>query len=118
MTHEPLRQEEDRIHTGRIVTVGVVSLVCFGIGVLWATSIQEMTNGTIHTGPKKAPSEVGKVEIGIVYQSPFDSRDIAHETDASLRARLATYGFTDPGHKTAHIPIDRAMELIVERGKL
>ncbi|HVV61500.1 MAG TPA: hypothetical protein VHD14_07060 [Pseudolabrys sp.] len=31
-------------------------------------------------------------------------------------ARLSTYGWTDRDRKIAHIPIDRAMALIVQRG--
>ena len=34
--HDELRQEQDRIETKSIVTIGIVALAIFGVGILWA----------------------------------------------------------------------------------
>lgn len=118
MSHEPVRQEEDRISSLRIILIGLFALVAFGIGIYWAVRIQRDITGSIrsHVGPK--PAGVGRREVGMVYQPLFESVDIAHEHDAPLRAKLNTYGWADEGHKAARIPITRAMQMVVDRGKL
>jgi hypothetical protein len=118
MSHAPLRQEEDRIQTIKIVLIGVFALVAFVVGIYWAARIQRGVTSSIKSkvGPK--PVGVGKLEVGMVYQPLFESVDIAHDHDAPLRARLQTYGWADASHQTARIPISRAMQLVVDRGKL
>ena len=117
MSDEPLKQEEDRIATGKIVSIGVLALVCFAIGIAWASRIQRHAMGALRNGTGPRPAAVGQREIGMVYQPLFDSTDIARDQDAPKAARLATYGWLDDKKSVAHIPIKRAMELYVERSR-
>ncbi len=58
------------------------------------------------------------VEIGLVFQPTFATSHIAEQRNARARERLERFGFTDSRKRTAFIPIERAKQLIVERGKL
>ena len=48
-------QEEDRIAVGKIVLTAIVSLAIFGVGVIWAISIQRNEMGSIVTHPQPPP---------------------------------------------------------------
>ncbi len=104
-------QEEDRIATGKIVLVAIVSLIIFGVGVVWAISIQRGENKSIvtHAHPA-APAEAGAPEVGIVYQWPFNMSAYGAEKAAETKARLEYYRWADKEHKVVRIPIDEAMK--------
>jgi len=108
-------QEEDRIATGKIIATAVISLAVFGVGVLWAISIQRGENKTIVTqvSPAAGPAEAGAPEVGIVYQWPFNVSKYGEAKKAELEARLHSYGWTDKNAKIVHIPIDEAMKKYV-----
>lgn len=110
-----LVQEQDRVETRTIVTIGVVALAIFGLGILWAVQIQKDSTaiageaGTIRSfTPEQVP--VGKRdEIGIVYQTSFD-RAFADKLKVEQSDYLNEVGWVDEGHKKVHIPIKRAMQ--------
>jgi hypothetical protein len=113
-----VRQEEDRVQTGRIVKVGLLAFAIFGVGIWWAVLVQRGQTGTIRSDTAPPPALAGKTEIGMVYQPVFDrGKGIAADRSASQRERLGSYG-ANADHATVHVPIERAMKLVVERGKL
>jgi len=104
-------QEEDRIATGKIVVVAIVSLLIFGVGVVWAISIQRDQNKTIVTQMHKAaPAEAGAPEVGIVYQWPFNMSEYGADKARETKARLEYYRWADKDKKVVRIPIDEAMK--------
>jgi len=113
--HDELRQEQDRVESKSIVTIGVVALSIFGLGILWAVQIQKDSTaqyegvGTIRSfTPDQVP--VGKRdEIGIVYQTSFDSA-FAAKLKAEQTDYLNGVGWVDKDQKKVHIPIKRAMQ--------
>jgi hypothetical protein len=112
-----VKQEEDRIQTRFIVTVGLCAFVAFAVGIWWAVTVQRGRTGTIKSDTAPMPALAGQTEIGMVYQPVFDrSRGIAADRAATQRRVLDSYGLVD--EKVAHIPIERAAELVIERGKL
>lgn len=114
-----VRQEEDHIQTRRIVVIGMLAFVAFAAGIGWAVMIQRGQTGTIRSDTAPAPALAGKTEIGMVYQPVFDrGKGIAAERSAQKRERLESYGWVDSEKTQVHIPIERAMKLAVERGKL
>lgn len=115
-TSEPVRQEEDRIQTGKIVAVGLMAFIAFGIGILWAARIQTRGTGSIRTQPQPWPAQAGQREIGMVYQPLFDSLRIAQQKESAKRAQLNSYGWVDREARVARIPIQRAMKMLLERG--
>jgi hypothetical protein len=110
-----LRQEPDSVRTRRIVYTGLIALIAFAIGITWAISIEKAGAwGTILGGTPNAPL-VGQREVGMVFQVPFGA-EIAAQRATAARERLRRYGWVDPEHKVAHIPIERAMEIVLARG--
>jgi hypothetical protein len=108
-------QEEDRIAIGKILLTAVVSLAIFGVGVVWAVSIQRSNmNGTVQqwADPDTAAAR-REGEVGIVYQWPFNMSHYAQDTAEQTKGRLESYGWVDKNAKVVHIPIDKAMEKYV-----
>lgn len=104
-------QEEDRIAIGKIVLTAVVSLFIFGIGVLWAISIQRGEEKSIVTKLNPAPpAEAGAPEVGIVYQWPFNESSYGADKARETKARLEGYHWVDKDKKIVRIPIDVAMK--------
>jgi hypothetical protein len=117
--HQAVRQEEDRINSGRIVVIGLITLAVFAVGIAWAVSVQRELNGTIRNEKGAAPSSIGHTEIGMVYQPLFErEKGIAAERSAAQQQRLDSVGWTGGDKKFVHIPIERAMQLVTERNKL
>jgi hypothetical protein len=113
-----VRQEIDRVATSRLVTIGAVAILIFAIAIYWAARIQARHGQGLHN---RAPlrSQVGRQEIGMVFQTPFDRPfGIAAQINAAKMERLGRYGWIDRDRGIVHIPIERAMQLIVEGGHL
>ena len=107
-------QEEDRIATGKIVLTAIVSLTIFGIGVVWAISIQRNEMGSIVTHAAPAPQgEAGAPEVGIVYQWPFNMSQYAADKAVATTDKLHGYRWVDKDTKVVRIPIDVAMQKYV-----
>ena len=69
--------------------------------------------------PSYIPAAIGQEEINIVDQVPFElnrwvTRYQEEYVNEKGTGRLQTYGWTDPKTGTIRIPIERAMDLIVE----
>lgn len=108
-------QEEDRIAIPTILVVAVVSLLTFGVGVIWAVSIQRSENKTVVQWHKaNGPDEAGKPEVGIVFQTPFNKSAYAEEKKAEKTEWLAHYGYSDKAKGVVHIPIDQAIQKYVQ----
>jgi hypothetical protein len=108
--HGAVRSEEDRISTGKIVAVGVGSLVIFILASLVTSMYQQIRLG--EHGPIPIPPEVGQSKIGMVEQQQFDVAVRGERDRAARLERLGTYGWVDRSTGIAHVPIDVAMELV------
>jgi len=108
------KESEDNIDFGKVIAVGVVSLVIFAIATYWAIAILHTERAQLkgHQEGRVTP-EMGKLEIGIVDQVPF-SKDRRLEVWKKDRALwLNGYGWVDRTHGIAHMPIERAMEAVI-----
>jgi hypothetical protein len=108
------QQAEDRINFHKVIAVGVVSLVVFALATWWAISILHGERADMKGRAEgHVTSEMGKAEIGIVDQVPFngDKRLLRwrHERAEWLRG----YGWVDREHSLIHIPIDRAIDEVL-----
>lgn len=107
-----VRSEDDRISTGKIIAVGVGSLVVFFLASLVTVSYLRVRQGD--HGPLPVPTEAGRSKIGLVEQQQFEVA-VRGERDRDARLeRLRSYGWVDRGAGVAHVPIDRAMELVAK----
>jgi hypothetical protein len=109
--HPPGHASEDQIDFPKVIAVGVVSLVLFAFGAWWAAGIlhHETKHAEESTGLARQPV-LGKAEIGIVDQVPFNGDHRLDDWRRERAARLNGYGWIDRGKGVAHVPIERAME--------
>ncbi|HEX2570528.1 MAG TPA: hypothetical protein VH877_13310 [Polyangia bacterium] len=116
MTH--FRQERDQPAIGKAVLVGMVSMVIFAIGVAVAGRILSGTEA----GLKEAVGEPPPVpdtelsEVGIVNQPMFD---VDRRTPLRIERAgrwLRSYG-RDEKTGAIHIPVERAMDLMVSEAQ-
>ena len=105
---------EKEIDYGKVIAVGVISLVVFALCTVWAAVI--LSRETAHleqsTGAARVPVDIGRGEIGIVDQVPFIVDHRLQLWRAERSARLNGYGWVDRAKGIAHVPIDRAMEAV------
>ena len=129
MSHEPSHsteilpppeaQAEEAVATGKVLLVGIVSLIVFAGAAWWSTGIWRETRNRLEpTGPIAPGAEIGKPEIGIVDQPPFETVRTAERTRAEQLRQLQSYGWIDRDKGVIHVPIDKAIDqLVSEKGK-
>lgn len=113
--HPHGKTSEDEINYGKIIGVAVVSLIIFALSTVWAAIILRKEAGKVEDprGVAEArPTEIGRQEIGIVDQIPFDSDRRLSIWKAERTARLNGYGWVDRAKGIAHVPIERAMDAV------
>jgi hypothetical protein len=106
------RSEDDRIATGKLVFVGVASLVAFFIASALAVGYLRVQQG--ERGPIPVPPEIGQSKIGMVEQTMFELQVRGVRDRAARLERLSSYGWVDRSAGIVHLPIDRAMELVAQ----
>lgn len=110
--HGAVRSEEDRISTGRILLVGIASLVLFFFASMAVVLYLSFRQG--ERPPMPIPPEVGASKIGLVEQQLFEL-SVRGERDRAARVeRLGAYGWVDRPAGIVHMPIDRAMDLVAK----
>ncbi len=109
--HPPGHASEDAIDYTKVIGVGVVSLVLFALGTVWAVKILRHETAKAHatTGVPRTP-DLGKAEIGIVDQVLFEGDHRLATWRAERAARLNGYGWVDRSKGIVHIPIERALD--------
>jgi hypothetical protein len=105
-----VRSEEDRISTGKILVVGIASLLLF-FGASVATSLYFQARRTAG-GPVRVPPEIGSSKIGMVEQQIFEKAERGSRDRAMREERLRSYGWVDRRRGVVHLPIERAMDLV------
>jgi hypothetical protein len=109
-------QEEDFVPSGPVVRTSIVSVLVGAIGVFSAGLLVIVATGNIVprvTGPagtRPAPREIDEIEQTQIWKSQrgIDLRD-------AQRAELDRWGWANREHRIARIPIDEAMNLVVEQ---
>jgi hypothetical protein len=104
----------DEIAYGKVIGIGVASLVIFALCTVWAAVILKRETARVEssTGAPRTPAMIGKQEIGIVDQVPFIVDHRLAEWKAEHKARLDGYGWIDRAGGIAHIPIETAMDQV------
>jgi hypothetical protein len=103
----------DSVNFGKVILVGVVSLVIFAASIAWAAAIW-------HDSMAKAEARAGKArlfdtkrtEIGIVDQVPFNSDKRLPKWRHDRKVELESYGWVDKAKGVVHMPIETAMEKV------
>jgi len=107
-----VRSEDDRVSALPIAAVGAGSLLVFFLASLATVSFLRLRQR--ENPPIPLPAELGQSKIGLVEQQIFELADRGERQRAAQRARLGSYGWVDRQAGVAHIPIDRAMELVAQ----
>jgi hypothetical protein len=110
--HGHARSEEDRIRTPALIAVGVGALVLFFLASVVVTGYLRMKVGERPVLP--IPPEIGQSKIGMVEQDPFDLAFRGERDRAARLQHLRSYGWIDRQRGIVHLPIDRAMDLVVQ----
>jgi len=116
---QPEAQADERIASGKVLFIGIFALLVFGGATCWAGRIWRDTRVRLEpNGPIAPGAEIGKAEIGIVDQAPFETLRAAERTRKDETERLSSYGWVDRDKGVIHVPIDKAIEqLVAEKGK-
>jgi hypothetical protein len=116
----PPAQADEHVAGFKVVAVGVAALVVFGAATVWSTRILSGTARMLQpTGPIAPGKDIGRPEIGIVDQTPFETtRGAQHYRQRDL-GTLHSYGWVDREKGIIHIPIERAIDRFLsdEQGK-
>lgn len=108
------RQLPDLIPTTKITLIGIGALVIFTLGSLGAAGLWKIgRNRWQPTGPPPIPGEIGRAEIGEVFQIPFDAFGGGLALHDAQKRRLQSYGWIDRRRGVIHVPIDRAIDLFL-----
>ncbi|QSQ23416.1 hypothetical protein JY651_00035 [Pyxidicoccus parkwayensis] len=109
--------EEDHLVMGKVVGIGVGSLIIFLVGILWAWRIQVRTMEEAQPdGPPPRPAALGQYEVGIVNQRLFEQDWHAADKIGGQHQALGAGWGDQPGVK-AHVPIDEAMERVITESR-
>lgn len=105
--------EEDHLVLGKVVRVGVISLLIFAVSatVAWRGMVN-LEHEYQPDGPPPKPPAVGQYEIGIVNQREFSQDTHAVEKLSGQHKALET-GTGDQAGAAGHMPIDQAMERVI-----
>ena len=117
MTTKKFLQEPDRVPTRRLASIGLAGLLVFGVGALWSTTVQRGATGSVRSDTAPRPALAGQREVGMVYQPRFDDH-IAAARNEEARRRLSSAGWVDRDAGVVRIPIEQAMDLVAQQGKL
>lgn len=105
--------EEDHLVLGSVIRVGVIALVIFAVGAVWAWRVQVHTMEELQPdGPAPKPAALGQYEIGIVNQRMFEQDNHAIEKLTAQTEALKN-GWGDQPGVAAHMPIDQAMDRVI-----
>ena len=110
--------EDKNLPYRKIVGVGVASVVIFGLSILWSTSLLRSAEKEMQpAGPPPIPLGVNQYEVGIVNQRMFSLDQRAAQKRVQQMNRLNTYGWLDRQAGVVHIPVDVAMDMLVQEQK-
>jgi len=103
----------DSVNFGKVILVGVVSLVIFAASIWWASTIwrDSMAKAEARAG-KARLFDTTRTEIGIVDQVPFNSDKRLPKWRHDRKVELEGYGWVDKAKGVVHIPIETAMEKV------
>ena len=102
--HEPHRVDAPTLHKVGVTFLLIFVLILWLMHVLW----QHVHPGALSTRPSVIPPQP---RLQVV--APADR----HAQYAAQARQLHSYGWVDPAHRVAHIPIERAMSLLATQPK-
>lgn len=126
MSHEPSHstehmspppaQAEEIINWFAVIGTGLAAIIVFSIATFVVWRYLETREKVLQpAGPAVIPAKLGQAEIGIVDQVPFDVTRAVQVYRNERIERLSSWGWMDRKQGTIHMPIDKAMDLVVQQ---
>jgi len=105
------------MNIAKIVIVGVVSLIIFGVSAVIAGVILNSDEAALNAkGLAPLQADIRhKEEIGIIDYVQFDNDNRLDNWRAKQEATLTSYGWVDRSKNLIHIPIDQAIKDVIEQ---
>ncbi len=97
--------------------IAAIALTSFGIGTAWSARILKQQTGRYSPAAEPKPSKIGDIEVGIVDHRLFELDQRAEKLKFDEQQRLNSYGWVDRKAGLIHIPIARAIDLILEESQ-
>lgn len=117
-TQPPMDLEDKTLPYRKIVFVGLSAIVIFALSIVWSTALLRGAEKEMHpAGPPPIPPGVNQYEVGIVNQRMFSLDQRAAQKRLQQMTRLNTYGWLDRQAGVVHIPVDVAMDMLVQEQK-
>jgi hypothetical protein len=126
MSHEPSHatehmapppaQAEEGVRWFAVIGTGAAALIVFAIATFVVWRYLNLREKFLQPeGPDPIPASMGRQEIGLVDQVPFDvTRSLQVYRNEGIE-RLSSWGWLDRKQGTIHMPIERAMDLVIEQ---
>jgi hypothetical protein len=109
--HGDSHGSSDAVNYGKVVGVGVASLIIFALSIWWSAIILHGQIAAVEAkSGKSKPVMTTQQEIGIVDQVPFVVDRRLPVWRAERARRLGGYGWIDRAKRTVFIPIEKAMD--------
>jgi hypothetical protein len=108
----PLRQESDRLPRSVLLTIAVTASVVSALAIAASTWLGRVWSPVSPRPAAQAPAQLFGIE-----QTLIDHSERGLSLQRRQRARLESYGWVDRDAGVAHVPIERAIDLCVERGR-
>jgi hypothetical protein len=108
----PFEQEPESFNGRKVVATGIITLVIFTLASIWAMHIWRTEERLNAPAGFSVPKAMGRDEIGIVDQVPFDQVNAPAVLRARKLERLRSYGWVDRRRGVVHIPVERAYDLV------
>lgn len=111
----PEEQAQEAIAWGKVLIVGIVSLLVFAIATLISFRLMQAREKALQpNGPDPVPPQIGSPAIDIVEQVPFDVTRALQIYRKERSARLSSWGWADRKAGQVHMPIEEAMDRVVQ----
>ncbi|HUK66482.1 MAG TPA: hypothetical protein VLV17_06605 [Anaeromyxobacteraceae bacterium] len=107
--------EKDVVPSLRLVLIGVLALAVFFVGSLFTGLAMAAIRQSVNpSGQAALPEAAGRAKIGIVEQRLFEHANQGLAFREEAERRLNSTGWVDRQKGIVHIPIDRAMDMVVK----
>ena len=114
----PEDQHDPALPVGKILAVAIGALLLFTASGYWSYTIYDKRSRELQPlGPDPIPRQIGQGEIGIVDQVPFDVYRSLQTYRKYSKNRLDTWGWVDKKQGIVHMPIEQAMEQMIQEPK-